>query len=167
MAGSEARGLAAAKIDLFDEAACLLTDDDAVGAPWAAALEDFWSQIGCRVHWLTAAEHDRLVARISHVPHLMAALTALIGFRNPADGALAGGGIRDTTRVAAGDPDMWAEILLENRAAVADALAPARESLAEILALLDRADQPGLRGWLSQARQLHAAAAEAKPPSTS
>lgn len=156
MAGSEAQGLAAARIDLFDQAACLLTDEECVGEPWTNALEEFWRQIGCRTHWLSAADHDQLVARISHVPHVMAAVTALIGFRDPADGAFAGGGIRDTTRVAAGDPEMWAEILLENREAIVEAIGPAQQLLTEILGLLEGADYAGMRDWLAEARRLQA-----------
>ena len=147
----------AACFDLFDRAACLLTDDQDVGQPWTDALEGFWRDVGCRVHWLSAADHDRLVARMSHLPHMMAALTARVGYRDPADGAFAGGGMRDTTRVAAGDPAMWAEILLENREAVIDALGPVREWLTDLHGMLERGDERAMRDWLAEAQRLHAA----------
>ena len=154
MAGSERNGLDAASGDLFRNAACLLTNDGNVAAPRAEALERFWQAVGCRTSWLSAAEHDALVARISHLPHIVAASAARVCLRNPADGRFGGGGLRDTTRVAGGNPEMWAEILTENRAAL---IGPLRESLAdlgEILALLEHGDQASVLQWLDEAKHL-------------
>jgi prephenate dehydrogenase len=154
MAGSEVTGIDAAQAGLFEGAACLLTDDAGVGAPWTVRLAGFWEGVGCRVRWLGAAEHDALVARISHFPHLMAAVAARAALADPSEGRFGGGGLRDTTRVAGGDPAMWAEIVLENRAALMPVLAQARQDTSEMLAMLEAGDQEALRQWLAVAKQL-------------
>lgn len=152
MAGSEQGGVSAASPDLFQNAACLLTNDEAVSKEKADALEHFWQNVGCRTTWMSASDHDQLVARISHLPHLIAASAARVCLEDPTKGDFGGGGLRDTTRVAAGNPGMWAEILTENRAAL---LGPLRETLAdlgEFLTLLESADQEAVRQWLVTAK---------------
>ncbi len=154
MAGSERNGLAAAHAGLFQNAACLLTNDSAAGPAVCEALGDFWKSLGCRISWLGATEHDGLVARISHLPHLTAAATAKIALSDPSAGTFGGGGLRDTTRIASGNPDMWAEILIENRAAIIPALRETIGELREILATLEKPDQELARHWLGQAKAL-------------
>jgi prephenate dehydrogenase len=153
MAGSERNGLAAVNDTLFKNAACLLTNDDRAPAEQAAALERFWKSIDCRTSWVSAAIHDELVARISHLPHLIAASAARVCLKDPSEGRFGGGGLRDTTRVAAGNPTMWAEIVIENREAL---LGPLRETIAdlrEILASLEDSQQEQARDWLTTAKQ--------------
>lgn len=154
MAGSERNGLGAARADLFANAACLLTNDSGASEGLCSALGHFWETLGCRISWFGAAEHDALVARISHLPHLVAAATAKVALADPSAGKFGGGGLRDTTRVASGNPEMWAEILTENRAAVIPALKETMAGLREILATLESPDQEGTQRWLSKAKQL-------------
>jgi len=155
MAGSERNGLAAARSDLFQNAACLLTNDSGAPPDLCTALEDFWKALGCRTKWLGAAEHDRLVARISHLPHVTAAATAFGALSaDTASGILSGGGLRDTTRVAGGNPEMWAEILLENRGEVARSVRETIAKLDEFLVALDGANQEELRSLLAEAKTL-------------
>ena len=153
MAGSERNGLEAASADLFNGAACLLTNDENVSVDRAAALERFWQGIGCHTAWLTAAAHDALVARISHLPHIVAASAARVCLENPDDGRFGGGGLRDTTRVAAGNPDMWAEILTENHSALIDPLRATIEDLRKILGFLENDDISSVREWLASAKR--------------
>ncbi len=153
MAGSERNGLAAITADLFQNAACLLTNDNAAPTQRAAALERFWKHIGCRTSWMSAAVHDELVARISHLPHIIAASAARVCLKEPSEGKFGGGGLRDTTRVAAGNPTMWAEIALENRGALASLLHESIADLREILASLENADQEQVHQWLATAKQ--------------
>lgn len=153
MAGSEQTGIEAARGDLFQGAACALTNDGARSGDEVAALADFWKSLGCRVTVMGAADHDRAVARISHLPHAMAVATAAAGLRFPDDGLLAAGGFRDTTRVAAGDPAMWAEIMMENREALSGALEDAGKELREMLAHLAESDQKGLERYLARVKE--------------
>lgn len=155
MAGSERNGLTAARIDLFQNAACLLTNDSSAAPDLCAALEDFWKSLGCRTKWLGAAEHDRLVARISHLPHVTAAATAFAALSaDTASGQFSGGGLRDTTRVAGGNPEMWAEILLENRGEVARSIRETIAKLDEFLVALDGANPQELQRLLDEAKAL-------------
>ena len=152
MAGSERDGLSAAAADLFDGAACLLTNDELVSKQQANALERFWQRVGCRTSWLTATEHDALVARISHLPHVLAAVAARVCLANVDEGKFGGGGLRDTTRVAAGNAEMWAEILTENRRALVGPLQAAIDDLRELLGHLEAGAQEPARQWLATAK---------------
>jgi len=155
MAGSEQSGLLAARADLFEGAACLLTNDSGAADELVKRLDHFWKSLGCRTQWFSAAEHDQVVARISHLPHITAAATALSALQeNPEYGDLAGGGLKDTTRVAGGNPAMWAEILCENKDAIAVELRDNIRHLNEILASLEVVDLETARTWLEQAKQL-------------
>ncbi len=154
MAGSEQNGLDAASAELFKNAACLLTNDENVASPRAEALERFWQGVGCRTSWMSATAHDALVARISHLPHIVAAGAALVCLKNPENGDFGGGGLRDTTRVAGGNPEMWAEILMENRAALLDPLRETLADLSEILSHLETGDRQAIHDWLAAAKQL-------------
>lgn len=153
MAGSERNGLSAVSVGLFQNAACLLTNDGGAPAELAAALERFWQTIGCRTSWMSAAIHDELVARISHLPHLIAAGAARVCLKDPSEGRFGGGGLRDTTRVAAGNPTMWAEIVTENREALIGLLHETIADLREILGSLESGNQEQARQWLATAKQ--------------
>ncbi len=154
MAGSEQNGLVAASADLFNGAACLLTNDSKAPQLLCDRLEHFWKTLGCHTHWQSATEHDSLVARISHLPHITAAATSLSALKNPGIGKFGGGGLRDTTRVAGGNPTMWAEILTENRQAVLPVLRETIAELREILATLEKPDQQAAHQWLAKAKTL-------------
>jgi prephenate dehydrogenase len=153
MAGSERNGLSAVTANLFFDAACLLTNDDYAPADQAAALERFWKSIGCRTSWMSAAIHDELVARISHLPHIVAASAARVCLKDPSEGRFSGGGLRDTTRVAGGNPTMWAEIVTENSEALIGPLKETIADLREILASLESGNQEQARQWLETAKQ--------------
>ena len=153
MAGSERNGLSAVTANLFHDAACILTNDDRAPANQTAALERFWKSIGCRTAWMSAAIHDELVARISHLPHVIAASAARVCLKDPSEGRFGGGGLRDTTRVAAGNPTMWAEIVIENREALVGPLRETIADLREILASLESGNQEQARQWLTTAKQ--------------
>lgn len=152
MAGSERTGLAAVSAHLFRNAACLLTNDENASPARCTALERFWQSVGCRTSWMNAAVHDELVARISHVPHLVAAGAARVCLKDQSEGRFAGGGLRDTTRVASGNAEMWAEIVTENREAIIEPLREMLTDLSEILTYLEDGDQEAARQWLATAK---------------
>ena len=152
MAGSEQGGIQAAKADLFEGAACLLTNDANAPAELAQSLEAFWQAVGCRTSWMDSTSHDGLVANISHLPHVLAAAAARTCLENPADGQFGGGGLRDTTRVAGGNVDMWTEILSENREALMGPLQRTIDDLIQFMRILDAQDQEAARQWLEAAK---------------
>ena len=126
MAGSEQAGLHGADPDLFEGAVWVLTPTAATDLEAFNRLKGVVMSLGADVLVLSAADHDRLVAVVSHVPHLVAA-TLMNAATDGAeqDGALlrlAAGGFRDMTRVAAGQPGIWLDICAENAAAIVAAL---------------------------------------------
>jgi prephenate dehydrogenase len=138
MAGSEQTGLEAARAGLFDCAACIVTPDTRTDPAAVTTIRHFWEALGGRVLELTPAAHDEIVAMVSHFPHLLAAaLVNLVAQRNAAAFDFAGPGFRDTTRVASGPPEMWAEILRSNHSAVRASVEAMIEKLREIATLLD------------------------------
>jgi prephenate dehydrogenase len=152
MAGSEKTGIEAARADLFKRAACALTNDQERPNDELQAVAKFWEKLGCVISVMDSKDHDRAVARISHLPHAMAVVTAAAGLRFPGDEFLAAGGFRDTTRVASGDPEMWAEIMVENRVAVTVALQDAQEEMREMLDHLAKSDKKGLQSYLAEVK---------------
>jgi len=153
MAGSENRGLASAKAELFDRAVCFVIPGP--DEKFNARVSAFWRALGGRVTACTAEAHDEIVARVSHLPHLVAA--ALLVGANRAEGnplAYSGPGLRDTTRLASGPPDLWRGILAHNRDAVRRALAEFRQELEQVENLLEPGREDELRAFLAAAAGL-------------
>lgn len=146
MAGSEQGGFAGARADLFQGCTWLVCPPEAERAPSILAAVQVVTTLArdvgaARVVTLAAPEHDRLVAAISHLPQvaayaLSAASTGLAGDNI----ALAGPGFRDTTRLAASDPSLWAGIALANRAEVLVALHRLRAELDRVVEALTTGD---------------------------
>jgi prephenate dehydrogenase len=153
MAGGEKGGIEHARSDLFDGAACLLTNEEQQPESLCQAIEHFWQELGCQTSWTSAAEHDAIVARVSHFPHVLASVGAMIGLEKPEWGAFSGGGLRDTTRVAAGNPPMWTEILLENRDLVVDLLQQASDDLLVLSRMLNNQQVDAVEAWLTEAKR--------------
>jgi prephenate dehydrogenase len=118
MAGGEKTGVRAARADLFDHAVCIVTPTKKSNSTAVRKMEFFWKSLGARVLKMDAGEHDLLVSRSSHLPHVVAATLAGLVL-NPAlpktQAALCATGFRDTTRIASGSPEMWRDIALTNR----------------------------------------------------
>ena len=112
IAGSEQRGVEFARDDLFDQAMCILTATEKTNHQAVQILKRFWSKLGCVVKSMTPAEHDRIFANVSHLPHIIAA--ALINANSSEDLKFAGKGFIDTSRIASGPANIWADVLLTN-----------------------------------------------------
>jgi prephenate dehydrogenase len=149
MAGSEKRGVRYASPDLFRGAGCITTPTPATDPAALEQVESFWRLLGMQVARLSPEEHDRRLADISHLPHAVAA--ALVATQDPASLPLAGQGFRDATRIAAGDPALWRDILVDNRDNLRDSLLRFRRHLDDLLAHLDSADPDATRAWLQTA----------------
>lgn len=116
MAGSEKSGMEHASGDLFRNRACLVTPLEESPADPVDALVAFWKSLGMEVTTMSPEKHDEIVAQISHLPHLLASLLALHLSRKPAAWqAFCGNGLRDTTRIAAGNSGIWRSIFEENK----------------------------------------------------
>jgi prephenate dehydrogenase len=144
MAGSEHSGFRHARADLFEGAPCLLALSGSEPPEVVAGIERLWQGLGARTVHTTPDEHDARVALLSHVPHLIAYAFAYAFAQEPESEALlplAGKGLRDFTRIARASPELWCEILLMNRAAVAERAARFSECLDETIAALERGDR--------------------------
>ncbi len=126
MAGSEQRGWRGSRADMFRGCTWVLTPTDATRATTYSRLHGILRELGANVVAVSPSDHDRLVALASHVPHLVAGAlmneATLAAEQDAVLLQLAAGGFRDMTRVAAGDPAIWPDVLIENRDAVVEAL---------------------------------------------
>jgi prephenate dehydrogenase len=152
LAGSEKKGVEHARPDLFEGRVTVVTPTPTSDAGAVERVIAFWKALGSEVRLLDPEAHDRALATTSHLPHLLAA--ALAGVLPEEWQPFAATGFRDTTRIASGDPALWAAIFRQNRAALAEAVRPFGERLALLLDAIDRDDEAGLLKLLTQAKQV-------------
>ena len=154
MAGSERSGAQAARCDLFAGAVTLICRELARDPASVELVTDFWTALGTRVVYVPVREHDEMVALMSHLPHLLAALLVNhVWKNNSAALELCGSGFRDTTRIASGSPGLWTDILLSNADAVGEQMQLFRRALEEAEALLAKQDAKNLQALLDDAKQ--------------
>ena len=166
MAGGEKAGVAAARADLYDGAVNIITPTKKTHVPSLRKLEKFWRALGARILRMDAAEHDRLVSRSSHLPHVLAASLARVVL-NPrlpkSQAALCATGFRDTSRIASGSTEMWRDIVLANRKNVSRAVADLTAELNRFQTVLKSGNPAAIQEfyavaktrrdeWLSKAR---------------
>jgi prephenate dehydrogenase len=151
IAGSHRRGPAAADADLFVGRVTVITPGHHTPPADVEAISRFWAAVGSTVITLPPAEHDAILARTSHAPHVVAA--AIAAATPAADRRFTAGGWRDTTRIAAGDPDLWADILLDNGPAVAAAIESIHAVSAAMLAAITARDRSRLVSLLARAKE--------------
>jgi prephenate dehydrogenase len=145
MAGSHLRGVEHASADLFQGAACVVTEGGENSASEQEKLVSFWHALGGNVVLREARQHDEEAAWVSHLPHAVSFAFADVLEGAPKQSmALAGSGFRDFTRIAKSDAAMWSEILVSNREALAEPIERVRESLSEIAQELARGDAEAL-----------------------
>jgi prephenate dehydrogenase len=152
MAGSERSGFGASDGDLFEGRTVLLTPTAATPEAATERVARFWQALGSQVRCLSVDAHDRGVALISHLPHLVAyALAALVD-----DDALtlAGRGFADTTRIAASAEALWADIFRQNRAWLLDAVVRYRDLLEHWRSLIVEERWDRLEAELGRAREV-------------
>lgn len=158
MAGKEQTGVASATPTLFQDARWVLTPGETATAAATGLVAALARMTGAQVFTMSAADHDARVAYISHLPQLVSvALAAAAGEgeeRLAEVLALAAGGFRDTTRIAASSPDMWWPILAANQVAVADALAAFRQELGVLEAAVRSGDSSVFRQRFQRAAEV-------------
>jgi len=155
MAGSEQVGLRGADPDLFEGAVWVLTPTERTGLAAFTRLRDVVGSMGADILVLSPRDHDRLVAVVSHVPHLVAATlmnaAATGAEQDRALLRLAAGGFRDMTRVAAGHPGIWPDICAENAGPITDALDTLVADLTAMRERVQANDRAAILGVLQQA----------------
>ncbi len=167
MAGSEQDGLEGATAELFVGATWVLTPTEDTDPTAYAMVRSVVAELGASVVDLAPAQHDRLVAVVSHVPHLTAAtlmdLAAGLGEEHAALLQLAAGGFRDMTRVAAGQPSIWPDICDDNSDAIVATLDLLLDALVAMRRRVAEGDRSSLLAVLSRAAEARRALVERAP----
>ncbi len=157
MAGSELSGIGAANKDLFRNAAYILTPTKKTDPEALQETHKLLQKLGARVFTLNPDVHDRVVAAISHLPHVLSATLVNVASAEQGEFAnifkLAAGGFYDMTRIAGSSPDLWVEIVMENRSAIKELIYQYQAELETIAELLSADDDEGLRLKLENARR--------------
>ncbi len=155
MAGAETRGAKYARKDLFEKAKCIITPTPTTPKIKIRNLKKFWQALGCNVVQLTPIEHDKQVARISHLPHMMAAVTSLSAVSGKNDVVkIAANGFYDTTRIAKGNPLMWSIIARENKTPLVSLLRDASKRLEKLAKSIETDNLKLVREILSNAKDI-------------
>ncbi len=136
MVGSHERSIAAARPNLYEHGYTFVIRSAKTNAKAWGSIRQFWKKISGRVISLSPPEHDRLVAQISHLPHLLAVCLILALPKKVL--AYAGSGFRDTTRIAQGHPSIWLPILMQNRAELLKSVRLLERSLSRARQAFDR-----------------------------
>lgn len=157
MAGSEQEGVEGADPDLFLGATWVLTPGLRTSPEAFAEVSSIVRELGANPVALEAHRHDLLVAMVSHAPHLTAAALMNLAAEAASSDAtllrLAAGGFRDMTRVAAGHPGIWPDVVAENREAILSALDRLGSSLDKLRSAVASGDRSGLLDLLEKARE--------------
>ncbi|MFP4144986.1 MAG: prephenate dehydrogenase [Phycisphaeraceae bacterium] len=152
MAGREQQGPEAASAELCRGKPCIITPEPDTDADALAVVDGLWEALGMRLIRMSAEEHDRETAVISHLPHAMAALIVQVA-AELGGWDVASTGFRDTTRLASSNPPMRADILSANRDQVLEALAAMRGQIGRLEAILVRRDRDSLLDLLEQSQR--------------
>jgi prephenate dehydrogenase len=152
IAGDHRTGPEHARANLFEGRTVVVTPEDDTPPGLVERVKHFWESLDADVVLLSPEEHDRALAATSHLPHLLAAALAAA---TPEEWLrLAGSGWGDTTRIAAGDPELWTQIFHQNRAAVLDALRRFEHRLAAFDAAVADSDTAALATELQEAKRI-------------
>ena len=170
MAGSEVNGIEGARPDLFKGAHWILCPDADTPAEHFPRLHELVTSIGARVIALPREDHDEAVAVVSHVPHIMASSLVQLASRHADDQQalmrLAAGGFKDSTRIAAGSPELWCGIAFDNKEALSDGLDEIRGIIGAFADALASDDRAALTALLADAAAARRALPAAWVPST-
>lgn len=155
MAGREKSGIIAADGNLFQDRWYILIPSPAASLEAVDTVAEIIRRTGATLTTMNESEHDRCAAVISHVPHVTAAalVNLLSSYPDEYNIRLAGGGFRDTTRIASSNADMWADICLTNPAAIQDCLVHLNGIIDAAIDAIDRRDRQALHEFFSSAKR--------------
>ncbi len=151
LAGSEKRGALHATPNLFKNSLCILTPTPKTKALAFRKIKGLWNQVGAKTVSLKPADHDRILAFVSHLPHAVA-----FSLINSVPGnylRFSASGLRDTTRIAASDAGIWENIFLSNRNNMVTAIESLEEQLKRLKSAIKKSDQQQINKILRLANQ--------------
>jgi prephenate dehydrogenase len=157
VAGTEQSGAAAAFATLYRGRRCILTPTSRTSPDALAKIKHLWQAAGSEVVVMTPEKHDRILAAISHLPHMVAyALVDAVGNCSDENENIlnySAGGFRDFTRIASSDPTMWRDIALSNRTALLEVIENFEKSLAEVKQDIAAGNGEGLYEFFLRSKQ--------------
>ena len=151
IAGSEKSGSVNANADLFVGRLTILTPTGEETVVETAFLEHFWNLLGSTVIQIPPKQHDSILARTSHFPHLISSL--LLQTLKIGDSVMVGPGFRSATRLAAGDPALWTDIFFSNQEAVFDVIEAMQKQLESVRRMLDGGNRTGMLKLLTHSKR--------------
>jgi len=156
IAGREKTGVDAADIDLYRDRRVLLTPPDEADEEAIIEIEKLWQSVGAHVERLSPAQHDRVLAATSHLPHVLAfALVDTLATQQEAEEIFryAAGGFRDFSRIASSDAVMWRDVCLTNKQEILDSMDRLDEHLKQLRALIANGDSDGIESTFKRAKK--------------
>lgn len=163
LAGGEDSGFGASQADLYRGTRVILTPEPDTDSAATAKVQDMWRALGAEVVTLGAREHDEILARTSHLPHVLAFALMNLVARDSRALDFTGNGLRDMTRIAASDPVMWRDICLANRDALRAAAGELRVALDEILRAIEAGDAKEIEALFARAQKTRRQLGDATP----
>lgn len=165
IAGSEQTGVLAADPDLYKDTVIVITPgEDSKSAEAADLLTAFWESVGGLIKRMSAEEHDSILAKTSHLPHIVSAIvTKVVGDEGEPIGWACGSGFRDISRLAAGSASIWRDIIETNRENLLCELRALAEKTTHFTRLLDKKDYEGIESLLARCRELRGSLLAGKP----
>jgi prephenate dehydrogenase len=152
IAGSEKTGIDAGTPDLYKNRLVLVCASPTCPPAANQRVRDLWKSVGATVSDIGPDAHDSILAATSHMPHMIAAVLARTVSEEKLEGIseFCGTGFRDTTRVASGSPEMWADIIDTNRESLKEQLYLFQQELSKLVGILDSADKGMVKQWLEE-----------------
>ncbi len=160
IAGSEQRGVEFGRDDLFDGAACIITKDISTNLSAVQTLKKFWSSLGCRVSEMSPQQHDEILGNVSHLPHALAA--AMLNASDLKQLKFCGKGFMDTSRIASGPANIWADIFHTNSANICKGIDGTIKELVKLKKAAKLKNKRQIEKLLEQAREKRARLIEYK-----
>jgi prephenate dehydrogenase len=153
MAGSEKAGATHAQENLFQDRVCFITPTGQEPFQALEKLQAFWTELGSHLFTCSAQQHDAMVAAVSHVPHAAAsALILAVASLPDFNSQVAGSGLKDTTRVAGGEENLWTGILLANSLSVTAGLAELEKQCRRLRHAIEQGNAPEVSQFLKTAK---------------
>ncbi|RII26673.1 MAG: prephenate dehydrogenase/arogenate dehydrogenase family protein [Geobacter sp.] len=157
IAGTENSGVDASFSTLYQDRRCIITPTPATDRPALEKVVRMWELAGSEVVLMDVEKHDRVLAAISHLPHMVAysLVNAVGGYDRFEESILkySAGGFRDFTRIASSDPAMWRDIALMNREGILEMMDFFSRYFGELRSLVDGADGAGLEAFFSRSKE--------------
>jgi prephenate dehydrogenase len=150
LAGSEQRGIEYARPDLFENSVCVITPTKQSPKKCVTKISNMWKALGANVNTLTPLEHDEIAAFVSHMPHLVA--TGLTNVVKEQQWKFSANGLKDTTRVASGDPKLWVNICKQNKPKIIKALRSFSKEIESTLNALEEENDKKILNKLKKAK---------------